>query len=240
MLNQDPPLAAQLTVRQSEILEFIRGTLSESGAPPTREEIARAFGFRSPNAAEQHLQALRKKGLIDLVAGTSRGIRLKDAVLAVREISAEFGLPLIGKVAAGSPILAQENVLRHPAIDPLMFKPRADYLLEVRGMSMRDAGILEGDWLAVHKQVQAQNGQIVVARLGDDVTVKRFKVKGARVELIAANPDFKPIVVDLRRDPIEIEGIAVGVIRPRCKALRFLFSCFQTGACVRPRPLFPS
>jgi repressor LexA len=209
---RDDPLP--LTARQSEILDFIRSTMSESGAPPTREEIARAFGFRSPNAAEQHLQALRKKGLIDLVAGTSRGIRLKDTVLAVREVSEEFGLPLIGKVAAGSPILAQENVLRHPAIDPMMFKPRADYLLEVRGMSMRDLGILDGDWLAVHKQAQAQNGQIVVARLGDDVTVKRFKVKGTRVELIAANPDYKPIVVDLRRDPIEIEGIAVGVIRP--------------------------
>jgi repressor LexA len=211
MMRDEPTL---LTARQSEILEFIRGTLAESGAPPTREEIARAFGFRSPNAAEQHLQALRKKGLIDLVAGTSRGIRLKDAVLAVREVSEDFGLPLIGKVAAGSPILAQENVLRHPAIDPLLFKPRADYLLEVRGMSMRDAGILDGDWLAVHKQIQAQSGQIVVARLGDEVTVKRFKLKGARVELIAANPDYKPIVVDLRRDPIEIEGIAVGVIRP--------------------------
>ncbi|MCS7101110.1 MAG: transcriptional repressor LexA, partial [Burkholderiaceae bacterium] len=138
-----------LTARQSEILDFIRSTLAERGAPPTREEIARAFGFRSPNAAEQHLQALRKKGLIDLVAGTSRGIRLKDAVVAVHEVSQAFGLPLIGKVAAGSPILAQENVLRHPAIDPLLFKPRADYLLEVRGMSMRDAGILDGDWLAV-------------------------------------------------------------------------------------------
>jgi len=203
-----------LTTRQGEILEFIRSTLAESGAPPTREEIARAFGFRSPNAAEQHLQALRRKGLIDLVAGTSRGIRLKDAVLAVREVSEDFGLPLIGKVAAGSPILAQENVLRHPAVDPLLFKPRADYLLEVRGMSMRDAGILEGDWLAVHRQVQAQNGQIVVARLGDEVTVKRFKQKGGRVELIAANPDYRPIVVDLKRDPLAIEGIAVGVIRP--------------------------
>ena len=121
---------------------------------------------------------------------------------------------LIGKVAAGSPILAQENVLRHPAIDPLMFKPRADYLLEVRGMSMRDLGILDGDWLAVHKQAQAQSGQIVVARLGDDVTVKRLKLKGARAELIAENPDFAPIVVDLKRDPFAIEGIAVGVIRP--------------------------
>ena len=206
--------ALPLTARQSEILEFIRSTLTESGAPPTREEIARAFGFRSPNAAEQHLQALRKKGLIDLVAGTSRGIRLKDSVLAVREVSEDFGLPLVGKVAAGSPILAQENVLRHPAIDPLMFKPRADYLLEVRGMSMRDLGILDGDWLAVHKRAQAQSGQIVVARLGDEVTVKRLKLRGARAELIAENPDFEPIIVDLRREPFAIEGIAVGVIRP--------------------------
>ncbi|MCX8004216.1 MAG: transcriptional repressor LexA [Burkholderiaceae bacterium] len=203
-----------LTARQSEILDFIRSTLAERGAPPTREEIARAFGFRSPNAAEQHLQALRKKGLIDLVAGTSRGIRLKDAVVAVHEVSQAFGLPLIGKVAAGSPILAQENVLRHPAIDPLLFKPRADYLLEVRGMSMRDAGILDGDWLAVHRQQTAQSGQVVVARLGDEVTVKRLRLRGAKAELLAANPDYEPIVVDLKRDAFAIEGIAVGVIRP--------------------------
>lgn len=203
-----------LTARQAEILEFIRSTLSESGAPPTREEIARAFGFRSPNAAEQHLQALRKKGLIELVAGTSRGIRLKDAVLAVHEVSEDFGLPLIGKVAAGSPILAQENVLRRPAVDPLLFKPRADFLLEVRGVSMRDAGILDGDWLAVHKQTTAHSGQIVVARLGDDVTVKRLRLRGAKAELLAANPDYKPIPVDLKRDPFAIEGVAVGVIRP--------------------------
>jgi repressor LexA len=203
-----------LTVRQGEILDFIRQSLLDSGAPPTRDEIARAFGFRSLNAAEQHLQALQKKGLIELVAGTSRGIRLKETVLALREASAEFGLPLIGKVAAGSPILAEQNVLKHPAIDPQMFKPRADYLLEVRGMSMRDAGILDGDWLAVHKQATAQNGQVVIARLGDEVTVKRLKQRGSRVELIAENPDYKPIVVDLKRDPLAIEGIAVGVIRP--------------------------
>ncbi|HXF45911.1 MAG TPA: transcriptional repressor LexA [Burkholderiaceae bacterium] len=202
------------TVRQSEILEFIRSTLATTGAPPTREEIARAFGFRSPNAAEQHLQALRKKGLIDLMPGTSRGIRLRDAVLAVHAVSQDFGLPLIGKVAAGSPILAQENILRHPAVDPLLFKPRADYLLEVRGMSMRDAGILDGDWLAVHKQATAQSGQVVVARLGDEVTVKRLKLKGSKAELIAAHPDYKPILVDLKRDAFAIEGIAVGVIRP--------------------------
>jgi repressor LexA len=211
-----------LTPRQAEILDFIRRALVESGAPPTREEIAGAFGFRSLNAAEQHLQALQKKGLIELVPGTSRGIRLRGAVTetvralkeAAQELGLPAGLPLIGKVAAGSPILAQENVIRRPAVDPLLFKPRADYLLEVRGMSMRDAGILDGDWLAVHKQAQAQSRQIVVARLGDDVTVKRLKLRGARVELIAENPDFAPIVVDLRRDPFAIEGLAVGVVRP--------------------------
>ncbi|MDZ7652306.1 MAG: transcriptional repressor LexA [Burkholderiaceae bacterium] len=203
-----------LTPRQSEILDFIRQSLLDSGAPPTRDEIARAFGFRSLNAAEQHLQALQKKGLIELVAGTSRGIRLKETVMSLKEAAADFGLPLIGKVAAGSPILAQQNVLKHPAIDPLMFRPRADYLLEVRGMSMRDAGILDGDWLAVHKQVTAQTGQVVIARLGDEVTVKRLKLRGNRAELIAENPDYKPIVVDLKREPLDIEGIAVGVIRP--------------------------
>ena len=208
------PGTAAPTARQSEILEFIRTTLIDRGAPPTREEIARAFGFRSLNAAEQHLQALAKKGLIELVSGTSRGIRLREALGALQESAREFGLPLIGKVAAGSPILAQENVLRHSAIDPALFKPRADYLLEVRGMSMRDIGIFDGDWLAVHRQDRAHNGQVVVARLGDDVTVKRLKLKGARAELIAENPDFEPIVVDLKRDPFEIEGLVVGVIRP--------------------------
>ncbi len=210
-MSIDP--ASLLTVRQGEILEFIRSSLTEGGAPPTREEIARAFGFRSLNAAEQHLQALQKKGLIELLAGTSRGIRLRDTVRALGEAAREFGLPLVGKVAAGSPILAQENVIRRPAVDPATFKPRADYLLEVRGMSMRDAGILDGDWLAVHRQAQAHNGQIVVARLGDDVTVKRLKLRGTRVELIAENPDYSPIVVDLKREPVVIEGIVVGVIR---------------------------
>ncbi len=203
-----------LTARQGEILDFIRRALGESGAPPTREEIARAFGFRSLNAAEQHLQALQKKGLIELVAGTSRGIRLKHAVRALGEAALEFGLPLVGKVAAGSPILAQENLIRRPAIDPSLFQPQADYLLEVRGMSMRDAGILDGDWLAVHRQEQAHNGQIVVARLGDEVTVKRLKLRGPRAELIAENPDYSPILVDLRRETLVIEGLVVGVIRP--------------------------
>jgi repressor LexA len=172
------------------------------------------------NAAEQHLQALQKKGLIDLLAGTSRGIRLReervldalDNTARTFAESAGFVLPLIGKVAAGSPILALENILRTPAIDPSTFKPRADYLLEVRGMSMRDAGILDGDWLAVHRQVEARSGQIVVARLGDEVTVKRLKRKGNRIELLAENPDFNPIVVT-EPAAFAIEGLAVGVIR---------------------------
>lgn len=202
------------TERQAEILDFIRSSLAAQGSPPTREEISRAFGFRSLNAAEQHLQALHKKGLIELVAGMSRGIRLTDAVRTMGDSARDFGLPLIGKVAAGSPILAQENVMKRPAVDPTTFKPRADYLLEVRGMSMRDIGILDGDWLAVHKQREARSGQVVVARIGDDVTVKRLRTRGSRIELIAENPDFDPIVVDPRRDSFAIEGLAVGVIRP--------------------------
>lgn len=209
-MHPDP--TAILTTRQREILEFIRTTLTQCGAPPTREEIARAFGFRSLNAAEQHLQALQKKGLLELISGTSRGIRLHESIRP--ESARESGLPLIGRVAAGSPILATENILRHPAVDPSTFSPRADYLLEVRGSSMRDAGILDGDWLAVHRQNQARNGQIVVARLGDEVTVKRLRIQGAQAELIAENPDYAPIVVDLHRNPLVIEGLAVGVIRP--------------------------
>jgi len=207
------PTAADPTPRQSEILDFIRQTLTESGAPPTRDEIAQAFGFRSLNAAEQHLQALQKKGLIKLVSGTSRGIQLRDSVRELMLAAQDSGLPLIGKVAAGSPILAQENVMTTAAVDPATFKPYADYLLEVRGMSMRDAGILDGDWLAVHQQPQARSGQVVVARLGDDVTVKRLKLRGSKAELIAENPDYPPIIVDLKREAFAIEGIAVGVIR---------------------------
>lgn len=208
------PTPQKPTQRQSEILDFIRNTMATQGSPPTRGEIARAFGFSSLNAAEQHLQALHKKGLIELVSGTSRGIRLSDAIRTMGSAARDFGLPLIGKVAAGSPLLAQENVLQRPAIDPAAFKPRADYLLEVRGMSMRDAGILDGDWLAVHKQKEAHNGQIVVARIGSDVTVKRFRTQGFRVELVAENPDFPPILVDPHSEDFAIEGLAVGVIRP--------------------------
>jgi repressor LexA len=196
MTNQ----SARLTPRQQEILEFIRNTLEVLGAPPTRAEICSAFGFASPNAAEEHLKALAKKGAIVLEAGSARGIRLVE----------QLGLPLIGSVAAGSPILAVENQLGRVQFDPRLFSPRADYLLKVRGNSMVDVGILDGDLLAVHKTAEARSGQIVVARLGDEVTVKRLKKKGNRVELVAENPDYAPIVVD---GPLEIEGLAVGLIR---------------------------
>jgi repressor LexA len=194
---------ADLTARQTEILDLIRRFLAESGRPPTRQEIAEEFGFRSPNAAEEHLRALERKGAIELVPGASRGIRLLE----------EEGLPLIGRVAAGNPILAEENIEDHVLVEPKLFKPRAHYLLRVRGQSMRDAGILNGDLLAVHKTRDATTGQIVVARIDNDVTVKRFQRRGNAVQLLPENPDFEPIEVNLRDENFAIEGIGVGVIR---------------------------
>lgn len=196
-----------LTVRQSEILRFIRRTIGRNGMPPTRAEICEALGFRSPNAAEEHLRALERKGAIEMVPGASRGIRI------LGEDTEPSGLPLIGHVAAGSPILAAENQIGHYPVDPSLFQPQADFLLKVRGMSMKDVGILEGDWIAVHKSREAKNGQIIVARLGEEVTVKRLKIKGHTAYLIAENADYEPIVVDMRKLPLEIEGLVVGVIR---------------------------
>jgi repressor LexA len=170
------------------------------------------MGFRSVNAAEQHLRALEKKGAIDIEAGASRGIRMRDARPSGK-LGRLLELPVIGRVAAGSPILAEEHVQERFQVDPNLFTPRADYLLRVRGMSMRDAGILEGDLLAVHKTQEARSGQIVVARLADEVTVKRWRRRGHLVQLEAENPDFEPIEVDLRSEPLVIEGVAVGVIR---------------------------
>ena len=193
----------KLTPRQQEILDFIKSTVEMLGAPPTREEIASAFGFASPNAAEDHLRALAKKGVIHLEPGSARGIRLVE----------QLGLPLIGHVAAGSPLLATEHVQGHLQVDPRLFSPKADFLLRVRGQSMIGIGMLDGDLLAVHKTSEARNGQVGVARIADDVTVKRLQRKGAMVELIAENPDFEPIVVDTRREALTIEGIAVGLIR---------------------------
>ena len=200
-----------LTARQSEILEFIRDVVKRTGLPPTRAEIATTFGFRSANAAEEHLRALARKGAIEIASGTARGIQLAEQISgAMQSIVA---LPLIGRVAAGSPILAEENVEKNLPVDPSMFRPAADYLLKVKGESMKDIGILDGDLLAVHSQREARNGQIVVARLDTEVTVKRFFKKGHNVQLMPENPDFAPIEVDLRRVAFEIEGLGVGVIR---------------------------
>ena len=196
-------MATQLTPRQREILDFIRNTLENLGAPPTRAEIASAFGFASHNAPEEHLKALARKGIIVLEPGSARGIRLVE----------QLGLPLIGSVAAGSPVLAVENVQRRYTVDAALFKPRADFLLRVRGLSMINAGILDGDLLAVHRTSEARNGQIVVARLDDEVTVKRFHQQDGVIRLIAENPDFAPIIIDGSARTLAIEGLAVGLIR---------------------------
>jgi repressor LexA len=201
-----------LTERQQEILKLVRELTEVSGFPPTRAEIAERMGFRSVNAAEQHLRALEKKGAIEISSGASRGIRVKDGRPAGR-LGRLLELPVIGRVAAGSPMLAEEHVQGRYQVDPNLFTPRADYLLRVRGMSMRDAGILEGDLLAVHRTQDVRTGQVVVARLADEVTVKRFRRRGHAVQLLPENPDFEPIEVDLREDQFTIEGIAVGVIR---------------------------
>ena len=196
-------MADDLTPRQREVLDFIRNSLEVFSVPPTRAEIASAFGFASPNAAEDHLKALAKKGAITLEPGSARGIRLVE----------QLGLPLIGIVAAGSPLLAVENRLGQLRIDPGLFTPQADFLLRVRGLSMIEAGILDGDLLAVHRTAEARSGQIVVARVHDEVTVKRLRRQGGRVELLPENPDFEPIVVDTRNEGFAIEGLAVGLIR---------------------------
>jgi repressor LexA len=199
-----------LTPRQQEVLDLIKATMIETGMPPTRAEIARHLGFKSPNAAEEHLKALARKGVIEILAGTSRGIKLN---IPLDDTPEEMGLPLIGRVAAGEPILAQEHVESHYKVDPNLFHPQADFLLRVNGMSMKDIGILDGDLLAVHSTVDVHNGQVVVARVGDDVTVKRLEKNGQHVLLHAENEEFAPIKVDLAEESFNIEGIAVGVIR---------------------------
>ena len=200
----------QLTPRQAEVLALIRSSVQQTGMPPTRAEIASELGFKSANAAEEHLKALARKGVIRMMPGTSRGIQLLNDELE----DEEEGLPLIGRVAAGEPILAQQHIETHYQIDGSLFHPHADYLLRVNGMSMKNIGILDGDLLAVHKTTQANNGQVVVARVGDDeVTVKRFERKGNVVRLLPENEELEPIIVDLTQEQLSIEGLAVGVIR---------------------------
>jgi repressor LexA len=218
----------KLTARQQQILELIQSAIARTGAPPTRAEIAAELGFKSANAAEEHLQALARKGVIELVSGTSRGIRLRgDALRSINaarssQLGAQFSLPipgltqlvlpLIGRVAAGSPILAQEHVDQSYCVEGSLFQHKPDYLLKVRGMSMRDVGIMDGDLLAVQATHEARNGQIIVARLGDDVTVKRLRRTAAGIELLPENPDY-PVITVQPGEPFEIEGLAVGLIR---------------------------
>ncbi len=215
-------MSDSLTPRQRQILEMIRRRLLETGYPPTRAEIAEAFGFRSVNAAVDHLKALARHGVIALQPGASRGIKLLEPKKAPEDVRTDPGsaasprLPVIGRVAAGSPILAEEHIEDYQAVDPDLFHPRADYLLRVHGLSMRDAGILDGDLLAVHRTPEARNGQILVVRFDDEVTVKRFQqVEGQphQVQLLAANPAFAPMRIDLREQSLEIEGLGVGVLR---------------------------
>ena len=215
----------KLTARQQQILDLIQSAIARTGAPPTRAEIASELGFKSANAAEEHLQALARKGVIELVAGTSRGIRLKSEALRtinesrIKQFSlplqslAQLALPLVGRVAAGSPILAQEHIDQTYTVEATLFARKPDYLLRVRGMSMRDAGILDGDLLAVQRAKDAKNGQIVVARLNDEVTVKRFRRVRGTIELIPENPDFDTLVVTAESGEFELEGLAVGLIR---------------------------
>lgn len=233
-MSNDKP---KLTPRQQEIFELIQRAIARTGAPPTRAEIASELGFRSANAAEEHLQALARKGVIELVGGTSRGIRLKAGTLrTVNETRKREGdsapagakilpfnlplpgleqlvLPLVGRVAAGHPILAQEHVEQTYSVEPSLFARRPDYLLRVKGMSMKDIGILDGDLLAVARTREARNGQIVVARLGDEVTVKRFQRTAQGISLLPENPDFEPILVSPDQEDFELEGLAVGLIR---------------------------
>jgi len=208
-LQRTPQASARLTARQRQILDWIRGFIDAQGMPPTRAEIASGLGFASPSSAEDHLQALAKKGVLEIVAGAARGLRLKE----IPGVPVQGSLALVGRVAAGSPILALENVEAHYRVDPGLFAPRADYLLRVRGTSMQDAGILDGDLLAVHSTASAQSGQIVVARIDDEVTVKRLKRRGGEIVLLSENPQFRPIVVDPRRTTFAIEGLAVGLVR---------------------------
>lgn len=241
-MDEDLKLTARLTPRQQQIFDLVRDAIERTGAPPTRAEIANELGFRSANAAEEHLQALARKGVIELVGGTSRGIRLKsDTLRALNEARdarearearslrssspsarqfalpmpglAQLTLPLVGRVAAGHPILAQEHIEHSYTVEAGMFASQPDFLLKVRGMSMRDIGIMDGDLLAVKKTSEARNGQIVVARLGDEVTVKRFQRGRNGIELLPENPDFEPIQVANGDESFCVEGLAVGLIR---------------------------
>jgi len=213
----------KLTARQEQILNLIKDAIQNTGFPPTRAEIANELGFKSTNAAEEHLQALARKGVIEIAAGTSRGIRLLESELSNSRLGThlahqdpspmQLNLPLVGRVAAGSPILATQHVEATYQVDPSLFSAKPDFLLRVRGLSMRDIGIMDGDLLAVKKTDSARNGQIVVARIGEEVTVKRYMKTSNGIELLPENPDFSPIVVNENESDFALEGLAVGLLR---------------------------
>jgi repressor LexA len=196
----------KLTARQQQIFDLIRDNLEETGYPPTRAEIAQKLGFKSANAAEDHLKALARKGAIEMIPGASRGIRIIDNYV---------GIPIIGQVAAGEPILAEQHIEDYQEVPSSTFHPSADYFLRVQGQSMVDVGIMDGDLLAVHQQPTAENKQIIVARVDGEVTVKRLAKSQNKneVQLLPENRDYHPIVVDLRAQQFNIEGLAVGVLR---------------------------
>jgi repressor LexA len=212
-MSISPTRNTALSPKQLEVLEFIRAFMREHHSPPTRGEIAEGLGLKNRQGIDQHLRALETKGAIELISGISRGIRLSEPQLQSITAEEDRSLPLLGRIAAGSPILATGNIEDRLHVDPQLFKPRADFLLRVRGDSMRDADILDRDLLAVHRTSQARNGQIVVARLGDEATVKYYRRLGSVVRLEPANPDYQPIEVDLHSKELTIEGLAVGVVR---------------------------
>lgn len=210
-------MSPHLTAKQLEVLDFIQRFMARDGLPPTRGEIAQGLGLKNRQGIDQHLRALAGKGVIELIPGISRGIRLREAPARAAESTffgvSETSLPLLGRVAAGAPILAAQNIEDYVSVDPALFRPRASFLLRVRGDSMRDANIIDRDLLAVHQTTQARNGQIVVARIGEEATVKYFRRDEHLVRLEPANAAHRPVEIDLRKQTLAIEGIGLGVIR---------------------------
>lgn len=197
-----------LTKRQLEVLDLIHASIDENGMPPTRSEIANNLGFKSLNAAEDHLKALEKKEFIELIPGVSRGIKVLK-----KTNNKNVGLPIVGQVAAGQPILAIEHVESYISLDPFLFEKKADYLLRVKGESMLNSGIRDNDLLVVHATKVIRNNQIVVARLNDEVTVKRFKKAGSKIYLMPENDNFDRIEINSKTEEFTIEGLGIGILR---------------------------
>jgi repressor LexA len=235
MVSTMNTLPTEPTARQAQILALIARFLTHQGRPPTRAELAQALGLRNRQGIDQHLRALSAKGLLALEPGLARGIRLLPGAFAGAAAGAGLAasahaaaasgprLPLYGRVAAGVPTLASSNIEDELLVDPALFRPRAHFLLRVHGQSMRDADIRDRDILAVHRTAEAANGQVVVARIGDEATVKYYHRRGHLLRLEPANPDFQPLELDLREQACVIEGLVVGLVRagtPLARAAR--------------------